>query len=73
MVPFFDDVVAAAEKAGALGAFLSGSGSSIAAVTLTSAQQIADAMAAAAPSTARLIITAADNRGARVLPIHVRR
>ena len=33
-VPFLDQVIAAAEKAGALGGFLSGSGSTIAAVTL---------------------------------------
>src|SRR4029077_19203802 len=34
LVPFFDDVVLAGEKVGALGGFLSGSGSTIAAVTL---------------------------------------
>ena len=36
LIPFLPSVVAAAEKAGALGAFLSGSGSTIAAVTLKS-------------------------------------
>lgn len=67
LVPFFDDVVAHAEKAGALGAFLSGSGSTIAAATLVNPQRIADAMLAAARSDARMLITTADNRGARVI------
>lgn len=66
LVPFFDDVVAAAQQAGALGAFLSGSGSTIAAVTLTRAREVGDAMLAAAPDTARIITTGADNRGARL-------
>jgi homoserine kinase len=68
MIPFFDDVVAAANSAGALGAFLSGSGSTIAAVTLRSPEKVAGAMAAAASSEGvRTIITAADNRGARIV------
>lgn len=67
LIPFFDAVVAAAARAGALGAFLSGSGSTIAAVTLRQPKRVGDAMAAAAPRTARLIITTTDNRGARVL------
>ena len=48
LIPFLPRVVAAAEKAGALGAFLSGSGSTIAAVTLQSPKKIAAAMAHAA-------------------------
>src|SRR6266536_3514011 len=44
LVPFLPEVVAAAEKAGALGAFLSGSGSTIAAVTLRSANKVGQAM-----------------------------
>ncbi|MDQ6624610.1 MAG: homoserine kinase [Verrucomicrobiota bacterium] len=67
LVPFFDNVVTAAANAGALGAFLSGSGSTIAAVTLARPQQVADAMRAAGPSSARIVITTADNRGARVV------
>jgi homoserine kinase len=68
LVPFFHDAVAAAEEAGALGAFLSGSGSTIAALTLTSPQKIASAMLKAANSAnARTIITSADNRGARIV------
>jgi len=68
LIPFFDDVIRAAESAGALGAFLSGSGSTICAVTLRSAEKISRAMLAAAKSTgAQTIITSADNRGARVV------
>ena len=73
LIPFLDDVITAAESAGALGAFLSGSGSTICAVTLRSPEKIAAAMLAAAESSgARTVITAADNRGARVLPIEIR-
>ncbi|HEX4640496.1 MAG TPA: homoserine kinase [Chthoniobacterales bacterium] len=74
LIPFLDDVIAAAESAGALGAFLSGSGSTICAVTLRSPEKISRAMLAAAQSPgARTLITAADNRGARVLPIENRK
>ncbi len=73
LIPFLPSVVAAAEKAGALGAFLSGSGSTIAAVTLNSSKKIAAAMARAAKIPGRTIITHADNRGAYVLPIRSRR
>jgi homoserine kinase len=67
LIPFLPRVVAAAEKAGALGAFLSGSGSTICAVTLRSSQRVAAAMKRAARSTsARTIITTADNRGIQV-------
>jgi homoserine kinase len=70
MIPFLDNVIAAAESAGALGAFLSGSGSTICAITLRSPEKISRAMLAAAKSEgARIIITSADNRGARVLTI----
>jgi homoserine kinase len=67
LVPFLSPVIAAAEKAGALGAFLSGSGSTICAVTMKSPEKVAAAMRRAAKSTsACTVITAADNRGARV-------
>jgi homoserine kinase len=72
LVPFFDEVVSAAEKAGALGGFLSGSGSTIAAVTLDAPKNVAAAMLAAAPAGSQVLITTADNRGARVLPIEIR-
>jgi len=70
LIPFLPSVVAAAEKAGALGAFLSGSGSTIAAVTLNSSKRIAAAMARAAKIPGRTIITHADNRGAKILTSH---
>ncbi|MGI8819636.1 MAG: homoserine kinase [Chthoniobacterales bacterium] len=66
LLPFFDGVVAAAGSAGALGAFLSGSGSTIAAVTLQRAEQIGACMLSAAGGAGRIIITTADNRGARL-------
>lgn len=68
LIPFLDEVIGAAESAGALGAFLSGSGSTICAVTLRSPNKVARAMLAAANSSgARTITTAADNRGARLV------
>jgi|SRR5579884_4786 homoserine kinase len=68
LVPFLPRVIAAAEKAGALGAFLSGSGSAICAVTFRNGAQIAAAMKRATGAGAgRTIITRADNRGARIL------
>jgi homoserine kinase len=68
LIPFLDDVIAAAESAGALGAFLSGSGSTICAVSLHSPDKVSRAMLAAAKSDgARTIITSADNRGARLV------
>jgi len=68
LIPFLDKVIAAAESAGALGAFLSGSGSAICAITLRSPEKVSRAMLAAAKSDgARTLITSADNRGARIL------
>ncbi len=69
LVPFFDAVVEAAEAAGALGAFLSGSGSTIAALTLREPEKIGAAMLSTASAGACVIITTADNRGARRRPI----
>ena len=68
LIPFLPRVIAAAEKAGALGAFLSGSGSIICAITLKDRDRIATAMKRSAGSTSsRAIITSADNRGARFI------
>jgi homoserine kinase len=65
-VPFLDRVIAAAEEAGALGGFLSGSGSTIIALTLRTPERIADAMLAASGlSDAEIRITTADNNGSR--------
>jgi homoserine kinase len=67
LVPFLPRVIAAAEKAGALGAFLSGSGSTICAITLQDRHKIADAMRRAAKSIlAHTVIATADNEGARL-------
>jgi homoserine kinase len=75
LMPFLPDVIVAAEKAGALGAFLSGSGSSICAITLQDRHKVAAAMLRAASPpfgrtrplarsrSARTLITTADNRG----------
>lgn len=67
LISFLPPVIAAAEKAGALGAFLSGSGSTIAAVTLNSSKKIAAAMVHAAKTPGRTIITNADNLGVKIL------
>ena len=72
LVRFLPRVIEATERAGALGAFLSGSGSAIAAVTLEAPNKIATAMARAAAVPAQTIITHVDNRGAQVLPIRRR-
>ena len=69
LIQFLPRVIEAAERCGALGAFLSGSGSAIAAVTLQAPEKIAAAMARAAPLPAHTIITHTDNCGAQVLPI----
>ncbi len=70
MIPFLPRVIAAGEKAGALGAFLSGSGSTIAAVTLNSSKKIAAAITHASKTPGRTIITQADNLGAKILTSH---
>jgi homoserine kinase len=68
LVPFLDPVVEAAESAGALGAFLSGSGSAICAITLANSKRVAGAMLRASRlRDAQIIITHADNQGARIL------
>ena len=67
LIPFLPGVIAAAAKAGALGAFLSGSGSTICAVTLRNPQKIADAMQRAAKSTpSQILIALADSQGVQI-------
>lgn len=66
LIPCLPAVLAAAREAGALGGFLSGSGSTIAALTLHKPKAIAAAMQAAAGGAGRTVITRADNRGVRV-------
>ncbi len=68
LIPFLSNVIAAAESAGALGGFLSGSGSTICCLTIDNAAKIADAMlAASGEKNARIVITNADNDGVRIL------
>jgi len=67
-VPFLPKVLSAARNAGALGGFLSGSGSTIACLTLSDSGNVAASVAAAAPeATAKVLIVSADNTGARIL------
>lgn len=69
LLPFFDAVIRAGEKAGALGGFLSGSGSTIICVTLLAPEKVAAAMARASRLTsAHTQVTTADNSGARMAP-----
>jgi homoserine kinase len=63
LIPFLPHVITAAERTGALGAFLSGSGSTICAVTLQDAQKVGAAMKRASKTRSQIIITTADNRG----------
>lgn len=67
LIPFLVSVIAAAEKAGALGAFLSGSGSTICAITLQDPERVAVAMKRAARTPLSTIVTRADNRGVHVI------
>jgi homoserine kinase len=69
LIHFLPRVIEAADRAGALGTFLSGSGSAIGAITLKASEKVASAMARAAAVPVQTIITHADNRGAQVLPI----
>lgn len=67
LIPFLPDVISAGENAGALGGFLSGSGSTICCVTLENPAKVAEAMQAAASGNTRTVITHADNSGLRIL------
>jgi homoserine kinase len=67
LIPFLNDVIGAGFAAGALGGFLSGSGSTICCLTLQDEDAVAAAMLAASGSPgARTIVTSADNIGARI-------
>ena len=73
LVPFLDQVIGAAGNAGALGAFLSGSGPTICAITLASPKKIAGAMLRASRlQNAQTIILGADNQGAHILKCAIR-
>jgi homoserine kinase len=65
--PLLPKTIAAAERAGALGAFLSGSGSTICAITLENPKRVARAMLRSVPAqSARVLITRADNHGVQI-------
>lgn len=67
LVPFLTKTIEAGVGAGALGGWLSGSGSTIACITLQNAEAVAAAMLAASDSPrARTIITKADNAGVKI-------
>jgi homoserine kinase len=67
-VPFLPRLLRAAEEVGAFGGFLSGSGSTVACLTLSDGKDLASALEAAAPDEkARILIVSADNDGARIL------
>jgi homoserine kinase len=67
LIPFLSKVIAAGEAAGALGGWLSGSGSTICCLTREAPERVAAAMLAAAEAPgAKAIITAADNTGVQM-------
>jgi len=73
LVPFLEDTIRSAERKGALGAFLSGSGSAICAITLRNPRKIAGAMMrASCQKDASIIVTQADNQGVQILESAIR-
>jgi len=67
-VPFLSRLLRAAADAGALGGFLSGSGSTVACLALSDGQEVASALeAVASEEHAKILIVSADNFGARFL------
>jgi homoserine kinase len=69
LIPFLSRVIAAGENAGALGGFLSGSGSTICCVTEEKAVEIGEKMLAASGNAgAQIVIAQADNEGVTMLP-----
>ena len=68
LVPLLLDVIKAGRTAGALGGFLSGSGSTIICVTERDADRVASAMSTAAKSaTGQTFVLTADNQGATIV------
>jgi homoserine kinase len=66
-LPHLNRAIAAGVEAGALGGYLSGSGSAVACVTIDHHDAVAAAMQSTLPSS-RVLVLAADNRGAQVEP-----
>jgi homoserine kinase len=68
LVPMLRDLVRAGQKAGALGGFLSGSGSTVACLTIQDPRPVAEAMQAAAGKVkSKISIVRADNAGAQIV------
>ena len=67
LIPFLPDVIRAGEEAGAIGGFLSGSGSAICCVTLESPDRVAAAMLKASGVPGRTVVTTADKNGVKVV------
>ncbi len=67
LIPFLSKAIAAGERAGALGGFLSGSGSTICCITLGETDAIASAMLDAAPPGSHIVVATADNEGTRTV------
>jgi homoserine kinase len=67
LIPFLSKTIAAGVRAGALGGFLSGSGSTICCLTLKDEKEIAAAMLDASPPGSQIVITTANNEGAEIL------
>lgn len=68
LIPCLYPVIQAAEEAGALGGFLSGSGSTIIALTLQNEKEVAEAMRQASGSAgAYTLCVSADNAGCRAI------
>ncbi len=64
LVPKLSEVIRAGEQAGAIGGWLSGSGSAIMCLALEAAEAVGCAMQAVLPGS-RILVTSADNSGAR--------
>lgn len=67
LIPQMTQVIQAGEKAGAIGGWLSGSGSAIMCMTLENADDIATAMQRVLPQS-KMLILSADNQGMEILP-----
>jgi homoserine kinase len=67
LVPFLSKAIAAGERAGALGGFLSGSGSTICCIALEDEHSVAAAMLDASPPGSQIVVTSASNAGAQIV------
>lgn len=69
LIPFLSPVIQAARSAGALGGWLSGSGSTIACATLSNPENVANTMIEASGlDSAVAAVVGADNSGVQILP-----